>query len=138
MFMLDYKDLSWWYWLASTACLWFAVTVEPSAYHAAIGIGVWQLFHFAFREQSLSAFPVQIRLGYLSFLLMAMPETMQWLLWVPAIGTALRVIFGYCIMARMLMLLPFNRIQILTWRFVAHAFFTPPMRGNVLHGLPSA
>lgn len=135
MFMLDYKDISWWYWLASMTSLWLAVTIDPSAYYAALGIGGLQLLHFVFREKSLNAFPVQIRLGYLSVLLAAMPDGFFWVLWVPAIGTVLRVLIGYCIMARMLMLLPFNRSQNLTWHFVRDAFFTPPVRGNVLHGL---
>ncbi|MDH5546433.1 MAG: hypothetical protein OEZ43_12635 [Gammaproteobacteria bacterium] len=138
MLMLDYKDVAWWYWLASSICLWFAVTIEPLAYNAALAIGVWQLLHFAIRDRSLSSFTVQIRLGYLSVLLSAMPEGFFWVLWIPAIGTVARVVFGYCIMARMLMLLPINRTQDLNWRFVLNAFLTRPVRGNILHGLPSA
>lgn len=137
MFMFDYKDYGWWYWLASTICLWVAVTVNPLAYELALIIATVQLVHFSFAEGGLTKFPVQIRMGYLSFLLLSMPESLQWLLWVPAIGTLARVMFGYCIMARMLMLLPFNRQIALSWKFVKEAFFTPPVRGNILHGLPS-
>lgn len=136
MFMLDYKDYGWWYWVASTLCLWVAVTTEPAAYNLALIIGVVQLTHFTFAEGGLTKFPVQIRLGYLSFLLLAMPEGLQLLQWVPAFGTLARVLFGYCIMARMLMLLPFNRTVALSWRFVAEAFLTPPVRGSIMHGLP--
>jgi len=135
MLMLDFKDFAWWYWLASTISLWFAVTSTPEAHDLAIAIGGLQLLHLALREQSLHTFPVQIRLGYLSVLLMALPDGFQWVLWVPAIGTLIRVLIGYCLMARILMLLPFNREKPLTLRFIKEAFFTPPMRGNILHGL---
>ena len=138
MFMLDIKDHGWWYWLASTTCLWLSVSIVPEAYEWALLIGVLQLLHYWIDEGSLTRFPVQIRMGYLSFLLLAMPEALHWLLWVPAIGTLARVMFGYCIMARMLMLLPFNRKESLSWRFVSKAFFTPPVRGNILHGLPAS
>lgn len=137
MLMLDTKDYGWWYWLASTSCLWLAVTINPIAYEWALLIAVIQLVHFLIAEGGVNSFPVQIRLGYLSVLLLAMPEGYQWVLWVPAFGTLLRVLTGYCIMARMLMLLSINRQVKLTWHFVKAAFFTPPVRGNILHGLPA-
>jgi hypothetical protein len=137
MLMLDYNDKGWWYWVASTSCLWLAVTGHHEVYYLALLIGVVQLLHFAIAERSVTSFPVQIRLGYLSFLLLAMPEGFEWTLWVPAVGTLLRVLFGYCIMARMLMMLPVNRKIKLTLQFVLDAFFTPPVRGNILHGLPA-
>lgn len=138
MFMLDIKDTAWWYWLASTTCLWLAIAVDPFAFQLALGIGVVQLVHFALGERSMTAFPVQNRIGYLLVLLSAMPEMLSWMIWVPAIGTALRVLFGYCLMARILMLMPFNRTRPLSWRFVRDAFLTPPVPGNILHGFTAA
>jgi len=137
MFMLDIKDHGWWYWLASTICLWLAVTIQPVAYEWALIIAAIQLLHFSLAEGGLGKFPVQIRIGYLSFLLLAIPEGFEWTLWIPAVGTLARVLFGYCIMARMLMLLSFNRQQVLDWPFVKVAFLAPPVRGNILHGLPA-
>lgn len=138
MLMLDIKDHGWWYWLASTICLWLAVTVHPAAYAWALIIAVTQLAHYAIAEGGFKHFAVQIRLGYFSFLLLALPEGFAWTLWIPAVGTLARVLFGYCIMARMLMLLPFNRQIKLTIAFVKHAFMARPVRGNILHGLPAA
>ncbi|MDH5302087.1 MAG: hypothetical protein OEW58_12065 [Gammaproteobacteria bacterium] len=135
MLMLDFRDFAWWYWLVSTISLWFTLTTTPEAYSLTIAIGGLQLLHFALREQSLRSFPVQIRLGYLSVLLIAMPDGFQWVLWIPAVGTLIRVLIGYCIMARILMLMPFNRQNPLSLRFVKDAFLTQPVRGNILHGL---
>lgn len=137
MFMLDYKDYGWWYWLASCVSLWLAVSGVGGAYEIALLIGAAQLVHFLLAERSATAFSVQIRTGYLSVLLLALPEGYQWILWVPALGTLARVVTGYCIMARMLMLVPFNRSQPLTGLFIKTAFLAKPVRGNILHGLPA-
>ena len=137
MLMLDFRDYGWWYWVASTISLWFALAGFNGAYEMALMIGAAQLLHFIYVERHVGNFPVQIRMGYLSFLLLALPEGLQWLLWVPAVGTLLRVLTGYCIMARMLMLMPFNREVQLSAEFVTAAFLTPPVAGNILHGLPA-
>jgi hypothetical protein len=136
MFMLDYKDYGWWYWAASCTTLWLAVSGFTHAYEIALIIGAVQLGHFILAERSVTAFPVQIRMGYLSVLLLAMPDGFDWVLWVPALGTLLRVVTGYCIMARMLMLMPFNRGHALSAAFIKYAFLAKPVRGNILHGLP--
>lgn len=137
MFMFDIKDYGWWYWLASTISLWLAMTVYPEALMWALSIGVIQLIHYRLKEGSLIRFSVQIRLGYLTYLLLALPDNLQWLLWLPTVGTLARVLFGYCLMARLLALLPINRQVPLSWKYVMDAFLTPPVRGNVLHGLPT-
>jgi hypothetical protein len=137
MFMFDLRDIGWWYWLASSLSLWLALTINPAAFNVALLIGAFQLLHYIIAERSVTAFPVQIRIGYLCVLLTAVPEAYQWILWIPAIGTTLRVLTGYCIMARNLMLLPFNRQEKLTLHFIKTAYLTPPVQGNVLHGLPA-
>jgi len=135
MFMLDVKDIGWWYWLASTLCLWTAIAIHPAAFNVALLIGAMQLLHVITTERSVTAFPVQVRIGYLCVLLTAVPDGYQWILWIPAIGTLVRVLTGYCIMARNLMLMPFNRRETLTLDFVKAAYLTAPNKGNMLHGI---
>ena len=137
MFMFDTKDMSWWYWLASSACLWVTLSIHPDAYQWALLLGLVQLVHYRFIEGSIKRFPVQIRLAYVIYLLFAMPENLQWILWLPAIGSVARVVFGYCLLARLLALLPLNREVPLSWQYVLNTFFTRPVRGNILQGLPA-
>ena len=109
MFMVDYKELSWWYWLV-TACLLTAGSAEyPTGYFLAIGLTVFQLIHFTLREQNIAAFPVQVRFSYLMLLIIALPKPLQIIYWIPTIGTWAQVIFGYCTMARCVSLFPWNR-----------------------------
>jgi hypothetical protein len=61
---------------------------------------------FRLREGRFSAFPVQVRLAYTGLLLVSLWGPMNWLFWVPAIGTIAQVLFGYCTLARCLSLRP--------------------------------
>jgi len=135
MFMIDWKDIGWWYWLTLSTLLNLSVYGVIDGYILAITVAALHFVHYAIRESSLTAFSVQVRTVFLFCLLASYPEPMQWLYWVPAIGTIARVLFGYCILARILMLFPANRTHPLSWNFAMSAIFSRPIRGNVKHGL---
>jgi len=137
MLMLDVRHIGWWYWLASALLLTAGLSGHPSAYPGAIALTLVQLAHFARRERNTTAFPVQVRAGYLLLLALALPAPMQWLYWLPAIGTWAQVLFGYCLMARMVSLLPWNRKERLSLALLRRTFLAAPVRGNILHGLPA-
>lgn len=138
MFMIDYKDLSWWYWLVTACLLTAGVAGYPAGFLLAIGLTVFQLAHFAIREKSLNAFPVQVRFWYLVLLLVALPGPLQLIFWIPTIGTWAQIIFGYCTMARCVSLFPWNRSEPFTLDLLQRTFFSRPVRGNILQGLPRA
>ncbi len=56
--------------------------------------------------------------------------------WVPLAGAVARVLFGYCMMARMISLLPWNRSAPFSVALLGKTFFSAPTRGNILHGQP--
>lgn len=136
MFMLDTKDPGWWYWLLSTVCLWMTMTLDPTAYIWVLAIGLVQLVHYYLRDGFALSFPVQVRIAYVTYVLLAMPDNMQWLLYLPAVGGLARVVFGYCLLARMVALLPWNREGSFSWRCVRQTVLSRPVRGNILQGLP--
>jgi hypothetical protein len=138
MFMIDYKRLSWWYWLVTACLLAAGVAGYPSGFAAAIGVTVFQLVHFTVREGSIAAFPVQVRFWYLMLLLVAFLEPLRIIYWIPTIGTWAQLIFGYCAMARCVSLLPWNRHESLSVDLVARTFLSRPVRGNIMQGLPPA
>lgn len=137
MFMIDYKELSWWYWLATACLLTVGVAGYPLAFIFAIALTIFHLVHFAIREHSTSAFPVQVRFWYLVVLLVALPEPLQIIYWAPMIGTWVQLIFGYCTMARCVSLLPWNRTEPFSVDLLQRAFLSRPERGNVSQGLPA-
>lgn len=138
MFMIDYKELSWWFWLVTACLLTAGVAGYPIGFILAIGFTVFHLLHFMIREQSVTAFPIQVRFWYLMLLLVALPEPLQIIYWVPAVGTWAQLIFGYCMMARCVSLLPWNRDQAFSVDLLSRTFFSRPMRGDIRQGLPPA
>jgi hypothetical protein len=138
MFMIDYKDLSWQYWLVTACLLTAGVAGYPIGFLLAIGFTIFQLIHFAIRERSLRAFPVQVRFWYLMLLLVAYPEPLGFLYWIPTIGTWAQIFFGYCAMARCVSLLPGNRKEAFSGELMVRTFLARPVRGNILQGLPPA
>jgi len=138
MFMIDYKDLSWWYWLVTACLLTAGVAGYPLGFALAIGLTVFQLIHFAIRERSITAFPVQVRFWYLMLLLVAFPESLRIIYWIPTIGTWAQLIFGYCTMARCVSLFPWNRSESFSVDLLLRTFLSRPVRGNIMQGLPPA
>ena len=138
MFMIDYKRLSWWYWLVTACLLTAGVAGYPFGFTLAIVLTVFQLIHFTIREHNVTAFPVQVRFWYLMLLVVAFPEPLRIIYWVPTIGTWAQLIFGYCAMARCVSLLPWNRHESLSVDLLTRTYFSRPVRGNIMQGLPPA
>lgn len=136
MFMIEYRSVSWWYWLVTVGFLTAGLFGYTQAFGWAIALTIVQFFHFTAREGSVTAFPVQVRLGYLLLLLIALPAPLQWIYWIPTIGTWAQVLFGYCTMARFVSLMPWNRKEPFSVNLVKRTFLAPPVRGNILQGLP--
>ena len=134
MFMIDYKELSWWYWLATACMLSAGVAGFPTGFLLAISLTVFQLIHFIIREGSITSFPVQVRFWYLMLLLVSLPQPMQLLYWVPTVGTWVQLIFGYCTMARCVSLFPWNRHEKFSVGLLKKTFLSRPVRGNILQG----
>lgn len=138
MFMIEYKEIGWWYWLVSACLLTVGVSGNPNGFILAIGLTVFQLIHFLIREDSIKAFPVQVRIGYLLLLLVAFPEPLQPIYWIPTIGTWAQILFGYCTMARCVSLLPWNRSENFSLGLLKKTFFSRPVRGSIKHGFAAA
>lgn len=138
MFMIDYKEPGWWYLLVTAVLLSWGVSGHPEGFPAAVGLTVIHLAHFIIRERSITAFPVQVRFWYLLLLITALPEPLQLIYWIPTLGTWARVTFGYCTMARCVSLFPWNRSEPFSIHLLRRTFFTRPVRGNIMQGLPSS
>ncbi|MGB0749005.1 MAG: hypothetical protein ACPGO3_09690 [Magnetospiraceae bacterium] len=136
--MIDYRDFSWWYWLVTACLLTTGVAGYPQAFLWAMGLTVVQLVHFSIRGGSLTSFPVQVRFWYLMLLLLAYPEPLRVIYWLPTIGTWAQLLFGYCAMARFVSLHPWNKKEPFSGKLVLRTFLARPVRGNILQGLPPA
>jgi hypothetical protein len=138
MLMIEYDKVSWWYWLVTACLLSLGVGGYPEGFVLAIALTVIQLIHYLLWERNLAAFPIQVRAWYLGLLLVALPEPLQPVYWLPTIGTWALVLFGYCGMARFVSLLPWNRRQPLSRGLVKRTFLSPPVRGSIEKGFTTA
>ena len=51
MFMLEYRSMSWWYWLVTVGFLTAGVSGWSTGFLFAIGLTVFQLVHFTIHER---------------------------------------------------------------------------------------
>ncbi|MEZ5588987.1 MAG: hypothetical protein R3E46_18120 [Sedimenticolaceae bacterium] len=136
MLMLEPQDTGWRYWLITVVLLSAGVAGWSPGFAGALGLTVVHTLHYLWRERGVLSFPVQVRTGYLLLLLVSLPGPMQWLYWVPTIGTWAQVLFGYCAMARIVSLMPWNKHGQYSWQLFWRTFTARPTRGNILQGLP--
>lgn len=134
MIMIEYKDIGWWYWLVTAILLTIGILGESFGFALAIGLTVCQLAHYFVREKSIRAFPVQVRFWYLMLIFLSLPEFMQWLYWIPCVGTWAQIFFGYCAMARMVSLWPWNREEAFSLKLLIKTFLSRPVKGSVQQG----
>ena len=121
-----WNDWTWWAWMVTAVLLAIGLAGHPSAFVAGMVMTVVQLVMMLIRERSVSAFAVQIRIAYLVLLGICFVPQMRWLYWLPMVGTFALVIFGYCLLARMLYLLPWNRTEPLSMDLVRRTFVSRP------------
>ena len=131
------KDISWWYWLATVPLLVTGLAGYPEGFIAAVILTAVQVVHFYAREGSQKAFPVQVRIAYLGLLLLAQWQPFYWVYWLQLVGTTAMVLFSYCLLARVLSLMPWNRSESFSLKLLMRTFFSAPVQGNILQGLPA-
>lgn len=136
VFMINFRSLRWWYWLVTVGLLTVGLAGHPVGFALAMGLTAFQALHFALRERNPRSFTVQVRLGYLIVLSIAYPEGMRVLYWMPWAGTVALLLFGYCTMARIVSLMPWNRHEPFSLSLLRRTFLTPPVQGSILQRLP--
>jgi len=127
-----FRDLSWWHWTLTVPLLGAQLAGRswgaPAAIALCIAVGVL----FWVRIRRIQPYPVQVRIAYLGLLLTGLLPGMQWVHGVQFVGTAARALVGYCLLIRLLKLLPFNRHEPLTARFVWQILMRDPCVGGLL------
>jgi hypothetical protein len=119
-------DWTWWVWLVTACLLLTGLMGMAEAFLAALLLSIAQSVSFLARERAFKAFSVQLRLAYTLLLIICFFPPIRWLYWLPALGTFALVIFGYCLMARLLSFLPWNRTEPVTGNLLRRTFLSRP------------
>lgn len=106
----------------------------------AMALTAWQALHFAAFRRNLQALDVQVRIGYLSLLVLGTVGPLWPIHLVQFIGVNALLVVDYCLLARLLVLMPWNRAEPLTVQLARRALFMPPAPGAIhrLLGLRTA
>jgi hypothetical protein len=136
--MISKNAIRWIYWAAICALLIIGLAGRFEAFYAAFAVSVVQLVHYALRERSIKAFSVQVRLVYTAVLLLdILIEPLRLHLWWMAFFTLMVVLFDWCLLSRIMALMPWNRKEPLTWPAVRKVFLSGPVKGPIV-GSPVA
>jgi len=126
-FMLMPKEPSWWTWTSLMVLQFVGLAGWTPAFVLAIALAMLQTAYYQDTFRSWRHYAVQVRLAYAVLMLVSIPPALHWLYWLPALGTAALVTFGYCLLARTLSVLPWNSDQPLSFELLQRAFLTPPV-----------
>jgi hypothetical protein len=135
--MNQLTSINWWYWAVTDLLLIVAVLGWQESFAAAIALNLVQALHFWAHEKRLASFPVQVRLSYLALLIAGQVDALYFIYFIQIAGTTAMVLFDYCLLARFLSLIPWNRAESFTLGLLRRTVFSPPVRGNILQGLPA-
>ena len=124
--------IAWWYMLGTYALLWAGILYGNVWAGAAIAFCFVQAGHFGMEDKNFFSLTCQVRYATAGIFALGLWEPMAWILWVPAVGIAARLTVNYCLLARLVALLPWNRKEPLTRALVKARIFSAPVRGSVV------
>ena len=127
-----FTDMSWWHWAITVPMLAAHLAGYSWAIEAAMALCGIVGVYFLVRIKQFRPYPVQVRIAYLGLLAVGMLPMMQWIYWIPLVGTTAMVTVGYCPLIRTLSLAPWNRSEALTPSLMWRAFAVEPCVGGLV------
>lgn len=105
---IDFNSFEWWYWFVTLIAMIFGLSGVQEGFLVVILVSVVQTVHFII-ARGFTAFPTQVRFAYGLLTIIAWFDPTRILYWVLLLGTIMVVLFNRCFIARVLMLMPWNK-----------------------------
>lgn len=105
---IDFKSLYWWYWFVTLIAMIAGLSGVVEGFYAVILVSVVQFTHFM-ASRGFTAFPTQVRFVYGIFVIIALFDPTRLFYWALLIGTVMVTLIDRCIIARVLILMPWNK-----------------------------
>ena len=106
---VKYQEVDWWFWALIGAGIGLGLLGLGWGFKIAFWVSMANLLYFIMRDRSVFSFPVQVREVWLAFVLLAYLPMLSWLWYLLFIGMVLVVFFDRCGIARVLVLMPWNK-----------------------------
>jgi hypothetical protein len=120
------------YWMVTALCLAAGLLFWPPALILAMAVMVVHCMHYPQCAPGITSFPMQVRIGFLALLVVGQVPYFGWVNWVQMAGITALITVGYCPLARILSLMPWNRTRPMSWKLFVTAIFSPPVEGSIL------
>lgn len=120
------------YWIVIGLCLGTGLLFWPPALFLAMAVMLVHCIHYLRCASGVTAFPMQVRIGFLGLLVLGQLPYLGWVNWVQMAGITALITVGYCPLARILSLMPWNRTRPMSWKLFVTAIFSPPVEGSML------
>lgn len=108
-FSVRYNEFDWWFWTIIGATIGLGLVGFSWGYVAALLVSVANLVYYIVKDRSLVSFAVQVREVWLVLMLVATLPLMGWFFVLLFVGMVLVVFFDRCGIARVLILMPWNK-----------------------------
>ena len=105
---IDFKSLEWWYWLITLIAMITGLSGIVEGFYVVILVSVIQFVYFM-SGRGFSAFPTQVRFVYGIFVVIALFDPTLIFYWLLLFGTVMVTLFDTCFIARILILMPWNK-----------------------------
>lgn len=132
------RDFTWWIWLACAMLLLLGLLVSPIYLLGAIAVASAQAVVFVACTRSIRSFQAQLRVGYALLLIVCYIPPLRPVYWVPTIGTFAMLFVGYCLLSRLLSLLPWNRSEPISLELLRRTFLRAPSLETAIAGKEAA
>ncbi len=105
---INLKSYEWWYWFITLIAMVAGLAGTVEGFYIAILVSVIQFMHFTI-SRGFSAFPTQVRFVYGIFVIIALFDPSYIFYWILLIGTVMVTLFNRCTIARVLLIMPWNK-----------------------------
>jgi len=125
------KTIVWGFWFITWVGLMLGFIYRDFYDYVVIFSTVHTLLFFFLFGFKIKAFPVQLRIAYLIWVAVGtyVPH-LEILMYITTIGLASNLFVGYCPLARLMYLLPWNREEPFSINLLKRVVFTPPVQGR--------
>jgi hypothetical protein len=107
-FKIAPASVDWWYWMLTLLAMLAGFAGRSEGFYAVVAISVVQFVHFLLKE-GFAALATQVRLTYGVLSVLALLDPTRLLFGLMLLGTVMVTFFDRCVIAKLLMLMPWNR-----------------------------
>ena len=105
---IDINSLHWWFWAVTLLAMIAGLAGRIEGFYMVILISAIHTLYFTVKR-GFTAFPTQVRSSYWVLTIIALFDPTRILYWMLLVGTVMVTLFDRCIIARVLVLMPWNK-----------------------------